>query len=129
MSMLADVLMLGHEKVGSYALASSKTNLFATAIGAYLDATEDVLNRHLVPRLFRWNGMQTSELPQFKHGDIEAQDLSEMAAFLKEISQAGGAIFPNRDLENYLLEQAGLPTMPEEGEGGEIEPVEVEPEE
>jgi hypothetical protein len=123
--MLADVLLLGHEKVGSYALASSKTNLFSTALGAYLDSIEDVLNRHLVPRLFKWNGLVREELPQFRHGDIEAQDIAEVSAFLKDTAAAGAAYFPNRELENYLLELGGLPTMPEEGEA-EVEPPEVE---
>ena len=113
--MLADVILLGHEKVGSFALASSKTELFATALGVYLDSVEDVLNRHMVPRLFALNGATLDELPQFRHGDIESADLTELGAYIKELAGAGIALFPTDDgeLERHLLRQAGLPTTAE----------------
>ncbi len=117
MTTLTDVIMIGHEGVGSFALASSKTNLLSTALGAYLDVIQDVLNRHLVPRLFRWNGIQTTDgLPQFRHGDIEAVDMTELADYIQKISMAGAPLFPSADgeLERYLLENAGLPAPSEE---------------
>lgn len=116
LSMLADVLLIGHEKVGSYSLASSKTNLFASAIGAFLDAIQEVLNRHLVPRLFELNGWDLEKLPQWKHGDIESADLAELSAFLETISRAGAEIFPNFDLTQHLLTLAGLPALPDDHE-------------
>jgi hypothetical protein len=112
MSMLADVLLVGHEETGSYALASSKTTLFATALGTFLDGIADVLNRHLVPRLFRLNGLPTDNLPQFVHGDIESLDLEDLAKYIEALAGAGMPLFPTGtgELERYLLEQATLPT-------------------
>jgi site-specific DNA-methyltransferase (adenine-specific) len=43
-TVLADFILLGHEAVGSFALSSSKTGMFATAMGAWLDAIADTLN-------------------------------------------------------------------------------------
>lgn len=112
MTMLADVILLGHEKVGSFALASSKTNLFAAGIGGLLDDKYDTLNRHLVPRLMRVNGMPTDErMPSFRHGDIESIDLSELADFLNKLTASGMPVFPTEsgELERELLRMAGLP--------------------
>lgn len=128
LSMLADVLLIGHEKVGSYSLASSKTSLFATAIGAFLDVVQDVLNRHLVPRLFELNGWELENLPQWKHGDIESADLAELGAFLDTISRSGAEVFPNFDLTQHLLKLAGLPAMPDHEQDDEPSGATVDPE-
>src|SRR5690606_11042540 len=46
MTIMADFILLGHENVGSYALSSDKTELFAVALGAWLGMIQEVLNRH-----------------------------------------------------------------------------------
>jgi len=96
--------------VGSYALASSKTNLFAVAIGAFLDEIEDVLNTHAVPRLFKLNDFKVESYPELRHGDIESVELSELGEFIQRLSGAGMPLFPNKELEKYLLEVANLPS-------------------
>lgn len=45
MTVLADFIFLGHQNIGSWALSSDKTELFAMAIGAYLDIICEVFNR------------------------------------------------------------------------------------
>jgi len=109
-TVLADFIMLGTQKVGSYALASSKTNLFAVAIGAFLDEIEDVLNTHAVPRLFKLNDFKVENYPELRHGDIESVELSELGEFIQRLSGAGMPLFPNKELEKYLLEVANLPS-------------------
>lgn len=110
MSVLADFILLGHEKVGSFALASSKTELFATAIGAWMDSIADVFNRHAIPKLFKLNGYPSDmDLPKITHGDIESVDLNELSTFIGSLSGAGAPLFPDTDLENHLRKQAGLP--------------------
>jgi len=109
-TVLADFIMLGTQKVGSYALASSKTNLFAVAIGAFLDEIEDVFNTHAVPRLFKLNDFKVENYPELRHGDIEDVDLEELGNFIQKLSSAGAPLFPNKELEKYLLEVANLPS-------------------
>ncbi|MFW6202299.1 MAG: phage portal protein family protein, partial [Gemmatimonadota bacterium] len=82
MTVLADFILIGHEKVGSFALSSDKTSLFAVALGAWLDEIQDVLNRHALPRLFRLNGLPTEAMPRFVHGDIESVDLTELGEYI-----------------------------------------------
>jgi hypothetical protein len=50
MTILADFILLGHEKVGSFALGSSKIDLFLTAIAQMTAQISDVFNKDAVPR-------------------------------------------------------------------------------
>jgi hypothetical protein len=109
MTVLADFILLGQEKVGSFALASSKTNLFSTAIGAFLDIITDVFNRYAIPRLFALNDFNVSNYPTIKHGDLGSVDLNELGQYIQRLSLSGMPLFPNPELEKYLLEIANVP--------------------
>ena len=111
MTVLADFLFLGHEKAGSWALSSDKTELFAMAIGAYLDSICETFNRYAIPRLIELNAKNFASLsgyPELVHGDIETQDLTKLGAYLKDMVGLN-LITPDDALEEYLREQAGLP--------------------
>ena len=114
-TMLADFILLGHEKSGSWALSSDKTELFGVALGAYLDEIAAVFNRHAIPRLLQVNGMPLNAPPHLVHGDIETVDLERLGNFIKALSQSGAAIFPNPELEAWLAAQAGMPAASEAG--------------
>lgn len=113
MSCLADFMMLGHEKVGSFALASSKTNLFTTALGAYLDSICEVVNRHAIPRLMKLNGRPTDTTPKLVHGDIETVDLAELGKFINDLSGAGFTEHLLPDVQKAVMKQARLPVSAE----------------
>lgn len=113
MTVLADFLMIGHEKVGSWSLVSSKTQLFSVALGAWLDTVAETINRHAVPRLLALNGMDTEDAPRLVHGDIETPDLAEVGAYIKNLTSAGMALFPDLKAENKLRSYAGLDPMTE----------------
>jgi hypothetical protein len=67
---LADFILLGHEKVGSFSLGASKIDLFTSAIQQIAQMIADTFNDHAVPRLFKLNGMKTDRLPKVKAGEI-----------------------------------------------------------
>lgn len=111
---LADFLLIGGQRTGSYALVSSRTELFANAIGTYLDIMAEAFNTHSVPRLFRLNdGLpgfpKVEALPYFEHGDIEERELEELGNFLQALAGAGMEVFPNPELERAVLRAARLP--------------------
>lgn len=114
MSVLADFILLGHEKVGSFALSSDKTDIFAVALGTILDVIKEVLNRFAVPRLWEMNGWDTTKCPQINHGDIEDQDLTVLGQFLTVLNGLGVRLFPDDELEDHLRELAHLPKKSEE---------------
>jgi hypothetical protein len=76
-AVMADFMRLGHEGVGSYSLASSKTSLFATALGAWLDSICSVIQGR-IPELLRFNGMDVKREPKLTHGDVEKIDLGQL---------------------------------------------------
>jgi hypothetical protein len=86
---LADFLMLGHEKVGSFAIASSKTSIFGVAMGAWLDQIASVFNRHAIPRLLALNGYRLDALPELQHGDIEIPEPMEIAEAVAKFTGSG----------------------------------------
>lgn len=105
---IGDFILLGHEKVGSFALSDSKTHLFATATGAYLDIIASEFNTHGVPELFEVNGMEREHYPQITHGDLEKPDLAVIGTFLGALSTAGFPVYDNEELERKLLGYLGV---------------------
>jgi len=114
MTVLADFIFLGTKSVGSFALSSSKTEMFAAAIGAWTNMIADVFNRHAIPRLFELNGENLEELPKLVPGDIETPDLAELGAYLGNLTGVGINLQGDVELENYLRDVAGLPMAPED---------------
>lgn len=109
MTVLGDFILLGHETVGSFALSSDKTDLFAVALGAYLDIMQEVYNRFAVPRLLEMNGLTVENPPKIVHKDIEPPNLTELITYIGGLVQAGVELFPDEQLEKHLREVASLP--------------------
>jgi hypothetical protein len=108
-AVLADFVMLGHETTGTFSLSRDKTSLFMLALNSLLDSVASIFNRHAIPRLFAVNGMERENLPRLAHGEIEKIELGALGNFLRELSQAGAALFPDERLENALRQMAHLP--------------------
>lgn len=107
-TVLADFILLGTDKVGSFALSSDKTRLFAVAIGTYLDVIAQVMNRFAIPRLLNLNKkFSNAALPELCHGDIES-DLENLSAFLEKMCKSG-IITPDSALEDFIRDVANLP--------------------
>lgn len=114
-SVLADFIFLGQQAVGSFALSSDKTSLFATAIGAFMNNIADTVNRHLLTRLWKLNGMDPALMPKMMPGDLETPNLGELGQFIQTLAGSGAQLFPDRELENHLRGVAGLPLQAEDG--------------
>jgi hypothetical protein len=109
MTMLTDFLLLGHEKVGSFALSDSKTSIFARSVGSLLNTIADQMNRVLLPLVWDVNGFDREVMPTLVPGDLEERNLADTAAYLSALAGAGMPLFPDDPTENYLRELAGLP--------------------
>ena len=133
-SVLADFVMLGQQQVGSFALADTKTKIFALAIGTYLDIICEVFNNQAIPRLVdlnesHFNGI--TDYPKMVHGDIEETDLIQFATFLEKVVGIG-IIVPDDALEEEVRRRAalpekvetGVPREPQPGENGQEEDLE-----
>lgn len=117
MCMLADFILLGQQAVGSFALASSKTELFSLAIGTFLKSIASVFNLYAIPRVIAVNGLvpkEPKDMPKLVPGDIETPDLAILGQFLTALAGAGATLFPDEDLEEHLRGLADLPPKSEE---------------
>jgi hypothetical protein len=108
MSVLSDFILLGHERVGSFALGTAKMDLWSMAVDAIARNIAETVNQHAIPRLMRLNGMDSSRAPQLNYGDVAHIDLPEIADFVSKLS-AAGIIVSDPNLEDYLRELGGLP--------------------
>ena len=109
MSFLAEMLLLGQDKVGSFALADSKTSILAMSIAALLDSVTDVINREAIPKLCGYNGIAREHVPELRRGDMETPDLAALGAFIQQAT-GSGALVPDESLEQHIRVVAGLPT-------------------
>lgn len=118
MTCIADFILLGQSDVGSFALSSDKTRMFALAIGTYLDTICEVFNTQGIPRLIDMNGEAfkgITDYPKMQHGDIEDANLDNIGNFINTMVGAG-IIIPDEKLEDYVRRAGNLPPK-EEGEG------------
>lgn len=111
MTVLSDFILLGHQKVGSFALSSDKTELFAMAIGAYLDIICETFNSQGIPSLIDINGKYfegITDYPKMIHGDIEDEDIEKIANYIEKLAGIG-VLVPDDELEDYVREAGHLP--------------------
>lgn len=116
MTILADFILLGHEKVGSFALGASKIDLFMTAISQLTAQISDVFNRDAVPRLMKLNGLDTTRCPTMRAEELQSQDLTVLSDFISKMAQAG-ALQVDSGLDEFVRDLVGLPPKVEDEEG------------
>jgi len=115
MSFFADVLKLGAESQGSYALADSKTSLLAMAIESILENIQRTLNHDLIRQTYSLNKWDYNPVKaaQFTFGDLEKEDLDELSSAVQRVMAVGG-VRPTSDIEDTLREKIfGLQPMGE----------------
>lgn len=111
MTTLADFIFLGHQQTGSFALSSDKTELFAVAIGAFLDIICEAFSSQGIPALIDINGEHfkgITDYPKMTHGDIEDADIAKVASFVKDMTGIG-ILVPDDGLEDYIRQVGHLP--------------------
>ena len=72
-----------------------------------------VVNEYAIPRLMQFNNIGPDDYPILTHDDIESVDLAQLGDFISKLAGAGAPLFPNQELENWLLRQGGMPTVEE----------------
>lgn len=99
--LFADILKIGQDQVGSFALAGEKTNLMSMAIEARLREIADVLNYDLIPQTFALNGWGDTDLPKFEFGNLTEVDLEEFSKAVQRIFSVN-AIEADRPVMNKI---------------------------
>lgn len=106
-SLMAEFLMLGSGS-GSYALSKSKTDLFLRSLESYINTIVDVLNKQLVEPLWKLNGLSWDVMPKLVAGDVAPHDLREIAAFLRNLNNAGIEVQDQTEVVEDLMSIAEI---------------------
>lgn len=111
-TLLADIIMLGADKVGSFALANVKRSMLGASLESIVQSVADVFNRHAVPRLFKLNIFPgITNYPKLVPGEVVTPDLSDLARYVQALAGAKMPLFPDQDLEEYFRGIVGMPTL------------------
>lgn len=108
-TMLSDLILIGGEKTGSFALAESKQSLLATALEAQIQNIADVFNKYAVPKLYHYNNVTgITDYPKIVPGEVETPSLKEISLLLRAM---GVDISKDMTLMNYLRKISSLPQL------------------
>lgn len=106
----ADVLRMGQDQMGSFALSSNKTSMLANSIEQHLRLIQEVINTDLIPQLLALNGwfFEEDQMPKVKFSDLEERDLDVLGKFIQQCVSVG-AITTSKSLDTFLRDIADLP--------------------
>jgi hypothetical protein len=107
-SVLAQFVELGMSSTGSFALASTQTDLFAVALGSFLDTFAATINRSAIGKLMELNNVPSEIWPKIVHGDLERVSLGELGTYVQALAGAG-QLPEDEAIKRKLLEIAKLP--------------------
>ena len=111
-TLLSDIILIGNNKAGSFALADTKKSLLACALQAQVANIADVFNTNAVPSLFALNDFPgISKLPTIVPGNIQTPAVQEVALMLRAM---GLDISKDKELLTYLWHILGFPSLSEE---------------
>jgi hypothetical protein len=108
-TMLSDIILIGNNKNGSFALADTKQSMLAAALQSQLLNIADVFNSKAVPDLFSYNNFEgLTGLPKIVPGQIQTPSLKELALVIKAM---GLNIAGDMKLQNYLRHILNIPAL------------------
>lgn len=108
MSLLSDFLLLGSDRVGSFALGTAKIDLWTLAVDSIAKTIAEVVNQYAIPRLLKLNAMRTDRMPRLTYGQVSSVELTEVADYVSKLVGVG-AIMPDPNLEEHLRRLGDLP--------------------
>lgn len=111
-TMLSDIILIGNNRTGSFALADTKQSILAAALQAQVSNIADVLNAQAVPRLFALNDFPgLVDLPEIVPSGIQTPAVQEVALMLRAM---GLDYSKDKELLTYLWHILGFPSMSDE---------------
>lgn len=111
MSMLADVILMGGDRTGSFALAETKQSLLMNSLQAIINSIADTLNQSAIPTLFTLNNWQLEQYPKIVADDLQPVTIKDVALLLRCFKVD---VTKDPTLFNYLLGLIQAPEMSEE---------------
>lgn len=85
-NVLAQFVMLGMERTGSYALAKEQTDMFYMSLEGWADTIATAINRGPVKTLFGMNGVVDRPIPYVVHTPIRRFTLTDVANYVSKLA-------------------------------------------
>ncbi len=110
MTLIADLVMMGMSKVGTFSMFTGKTNLVTMALEALLKQIRDPLNLFVIPTVMEANGVPENLWPHFVNGPIQAPPMTDIADFLARLTSGSPPVITaGPELENFLRGMYNIP--------------------
>lgn len=121
-AVLAQFIMLGMDRVGSFALSDNQNDLFLVAVQGILDSIVEVHNRFSIPRLFRLNPsfaetVKNGKLPVLEAGKVTKADLAALGTYVGNLGKLGFLSPFDKDLVKELKRIGGFADRSEKALG------------
>lgn len=111
-TLLADIVMMGGDKVGSFALGEVKQSMLAASLEALIQHIADVFNTYAVPKLFQFNYFPgITGIPKIRPGEVETPNIRDMAFLLRA---SGLEVTKDLELMNMLRRLVSLDPLTQE---------------
>jgi len=111
--LFADILILGNNNVGSFALGQVKNSLTGAAAQAMLDNIVDAFNRQVIRQLYELNGFNPARACQLDYEGLNQTDLETLSKFLQRTASVG-LVEKDRATLNVIREAIGTDAKPED---------------
>ena len=111
----ADLLILGNNGVGSFALGQLKSSLTGSAIESMLDNIVESFNRDLIRQLYELNGWDVSRACKLDYNDLHSADLETLSKYWQRVASVG-LVEKDRAVLNSIRASAGIDILPEDME-------------
>ena len=108
MSMLSDVVLMGGDRTGSFALAETKQGLLMSSLQAIIGSIAATINQDEVPRLFALNNWTLEQYPRIVADDLQPTTIKDVALLLRCFKVD---VSKDQNLFNYLLSLIQAPQM------------------
>jgi len=112
MTYLADVLKLGQDASGSFALSDNKTNLLAVGIQAIIGEVLQEFNNDLIPQTLKLNGWDISkgDTPRIILRQLDDRNLDELGKYVQRVTSVG-AVEVDENLSDWLRKEMKAPPV------------------
>lgn len=108
---LAQFILLGLERIGSFALARDQKDLFLRSLQGWVTSIASVFNLHAIPKIVRMSGFNLTEYPVLRPGFASEPNLKDLAMYINQLVSAN-VLQPDDELEQYLRRVAQLSEAP-----------------
>lgn len=114
-SLFGDILVMGQNTTGSFALGAIKNSLSGSYAERLADGIVEVLNKDLARTIYELNGWDTARMGSFDYDGLDTADLDNLGKFLQRSSSVG-LVEKDRSFLNLVRQSVGLDALPDDVE-------------